>query len=176
MYFYRIIQLQRGIIYILNYTETCVCVCMHVQCVFKSGEVFPCSFFPPLVLSFPLPCSFFPPSLFFLSLFPSSFFPFFLLSPPLFQIFKCCQLFLHTYFNCCSMILSLIIVVIHLSALLNECSHCTCIWCLFQNNRYSTISDALHKLNFQCALLDKNCFPFICKVCEWLSNNCRMII
>ena len=33
-----------------------------------------------------------------------------------------------------------------------------------QSNQYSTISDAVQKLNFQQALRDENCFPFICRV------------
>ena len=33
-----------------------------------------------------------------------------------------------------------------------------------QSNQYATISDAISKLNFSQALLDANCYPFICKV------------
>jgi len=33
-----------------------------------------------------------------------------------------------------------------------------------ESNHYSTISDAVNKLNFLQALQDENCFPFICKV------------
>ena len=36
---------------------------------------------------------------------------------------------------------------------------------VLQSNHYTTISDAISKLNFHQALHDENCFPFICKVC-----------
>ncbi|CAI8040674.1 F-box only protein 25 [Geodia barretti] len=37
-----------------------------------------------------------------------------------------------------------------------------------ESNQYATISDAISKLNFSQALLDANCYPFICKVIERL--------
>ena len=33
-----------------------------------------------------------------------------------------------------------------------------------QSNQYTTISDAINKLNFSQALYDENCFPLVCKV------------
>ena len=40
-----------------------------------------------------------------------------------------------------------------------------------QSNHYSTISDAINKLNFHQALHDENCFPFVCKVrCSTATN------
>ena len=33
-----------------------------------------------------------------------------------------------------------------------------------QSNHYATMSDAINKLNFNQALYDSNCYPFICQV------------
>ena len=33
-----------------------------------------------------------------------------------------------------------------------------------QSHHYSTLSEALGKMNFECAVEDHNCFPFVCNV------------
>lgn len=36
--------------------------------------------------------------------------------------------------------------------------------CLLQSSHYTTISDAVNKLNFAQALNDDGCYPFVCEV------------
>ena len=37
---------------------------------------------------------------------------------------------------------------------------------LEQSYRYSTLTEAITKMNFEGALENQNCFPFICNVCS----------